>query len=425
MTLIRTIILISGLLGISIPSIVIAQDEPVRPIFWEIESVDAMKYSRDVAREKLSDKAYDVIIENQVKVIADSGATHIAIGTPYDAEFLPFLKRWVEAARRHNLNVWFRGNWSGWEGWFEYPKISRTQHIAKTKEFILKNRSLFKDGDVFVACPECENGGPGDPRNNGDLKGHRDFLIDEHEMMEDAFNEIGKDVMFNINSMNGDVARLVMDKETTKSLGGIIAIDHYVKTKEKLVNDIKQLASDGEAKIVLAEFGAPIPDIHGNLNETAQAKWIYEALNEVAKLPEVVGVNYWVGFGGSTSLWNPQTYVPKLGATVLSTAFNPPTVSGTLKDELDRPITKARIKNEYGETLSDSNGKFVLPYLEETGRTVYIYADNHHDMITTISKDEEGKIITLERSKPTFGYRILLLVRAVKEFFINLLDFGN
>ncbi len=425
MTLIQRTTLSVALLGISIPSIVSAQDDVTRPIFWEIQAVDAMKYSRDVAREKLNNKAYDTIIENQTKVIAESGATHIAIGTPYDAEFLPFLKRWVDAARRHNLNVWFRGNWSGWEGWFEYDKITRTQHQAKTKEFILRNRALFEDGDVFVACPECENGGPGDPRNNNDLKGHRTFLINEHKMMEAAFKEIGKDVDFNMNSMNGDVARLVMDKETTKALGGVIAIDHYVKTKEKLVADIKQLASEREAKIMLAEFGAPIPDIHGNLNETAQAKWIYEALNEVAKFPEVIGVNYWVGFGGSTALWNPQTYAPKLGAEVLGSVFNPPAVSGTLKDKLDRPITKARIKNEYGETMSDDKGKFTLPYLEETGRTIYIYADNHHDMVTTIGKDEADKIITLERSEPTLGYRLLLLIRTVKEFFLNLLDLSN
>src|SRR3989344_6298983 len=86
-----------------------------------ITSIDTMKYSRDVAREKLNSSSFDEVIDKQVSEISATGATHIAIGTPYDDEFLPFLKRWVVAARKYNLKVWFRGNLSGWEEWFGYP----------------------------------------------------------------------------------------------------------------------------------------------------------------------------------------------------------------------------------------------------------------------------------------------------------------
>ncbi|MDP3888564.1 MAG: hypothetical protein Q8Q24_00825, partial [bacterium] len=94
----------------------------------EFKSIDTMKYSRDIAREKLNDPSFDKVIDTQVKNIADTGATHVAIATPYDEEFLPILKRWVSSARKYNLKVWFRGNWSGWEGWFDYPKIDRSTH---------------------------------------------------------------------------------------------------------------------------------------------------------------------------------------------------------------------------------------------------------------------------------------------------------
>src|SRR3989344_8216148 len=116
---------------------------------WEVTSIDTMKYSRDVAREKLGDLSFDRVIEEQIKNIAGTGATHVAIGTPYDSEFLPYLKRWVNTARKYSLKVWFRGNWSGWEGWFEYSKITRAEHIKKTKEFISKHQDIFEDGDVF------------------------------------------------------------------------------------------------------------------------------------------------------------------------------------------------------------------------------------------------------------------------------------
>ena len=82
-----------------------------------------MKYSRDLAREKLDDPSFDKIIDKQMADISATGANYVAIGTPYDAEFIPMLKRWVASARKHNLHVWFRGNFSGWEEWFDYPKI--------------------------------------------------------------------------------------------------------------------------------------------------------------------------------------------------------------------------------------------------------------------------------------------------------------
>src|SRR3990167_8157982 len=76
------------------PSIISARER-----FFQVQSIDTMKYSRDVAREKLKDFSYDKEIETQVKNIAETGASHVAIATPYDDEFLPFLRRWVKAAR--------------------------------------------------------------------------------------------------------------------------------------------------------------------------------------------------------------------------------------------------------------------------------------------------------------------------------------
>ena len=60
---------------------------------WTFQSIDTMKYSRDVAREKLYDPSFDAIIDRQVGAIAETGATHVAIAVPYDEEFVPFLER--------------------------------------------------------------------------------------------------------------------------------------------------------------------------------------------------------------------------------------------------------------------------------------------------------------------------------------------
>ncbi|MBI2018021.1 hypothetical protein HYS92_03135 [Candidatus Daviesbacteria bacterium] len=271
---------------------------------WEFRSVDTVKYSRDVAGQMLDRPEFDSVIEKQVSDIASLGATHVAIGAPYDQKYVPFLKRWVQAARNHNLKVWFRGNFSGWENWFGFKRIDREEHKKLLKEFIENNPDLFEDGDIFTSCPECENGGPGDPRFNGEAKGHKKFLIDEYNISLEAFGKINKKVNVGFYSMNYDVAKLIMDKETTKALGNIVVIDHYIKDPIQVSEDSRQIAIQSGGKVVLGELGVPIPDIHGEMSEEEQAKWIEQALEEARKTPEIVGINYWVNIGGSTRLWN-------------------------------------------------------------------------------------------------------------------------
>ena len=277
---------------------------PKRTLSWGFQSIDTMKYSRDLSREKLNDPTFDLIIDRQIKQIADTGVTHVAIATPYDEEFLPILKRWTKYARQYDLKIWFRGNFSGWEEWFGHKKITRADHLQMTEEFILKNGEIFEDGDIFTACPECENGGPGDPRFNGDAQGHRKFLTDGYELTKRAFVEIGKNVKSNYNSMNGDVAMLIMDRATTTKLDGVVVVDHYVRDPEDLVSDIDKYAKMSGGKVVLGEFGAPIPDLHGEMSEVEQAEWLETTMNLLSRSENVIGMNYWVNVGGSTQLWD-------------------------------------------------------------------------------------------------------------------------
>lgn len=271
---------------------------------WEIQSIDTMKSSRDRAREKINDQALDELIDQQVSEIEQTGATHIAIGTPYDEEFLPYLKRWVDAARRHHLKVWFRGNWSGWEKWFDYPSIDRAAHIKKTEQFITANKYLFEDGDIFSSCPECENGGTKVQFNNPEeVTAYRTFLITEYQTTKKTFKSINRNVASNYFSMNGDVAKAVMDEKTTRALDGLVVVDHYVKSPAVLADDLISLARQSGGKIFLGEFGAPIPDIHGNMSETEQKEWLEEVMNNLSQIPELRGVNYWTGRDSSTALW--------------------------------------------------------------------------------------------------------------------------
>jgi hypothetical protein len=360
--------------------------------WWDITVVDTMKYSRDMAREYAGGK--DADLDARVALIADTGATHIAIGTPYDEEFSPALKKWVRAARKHNLKVWFRGNWSGWEEWFDHDLITREDHIAKTKKFILDNPDLFEDGDIFSACPECENGGPGDPRMTGDVEGFRDFLIDEHNMMESAFKKINKDVQFNVNSMNGDVAKLIMDKKTTKALGGIIAVDHYVETPEQLADDVVELAANSGGKVFLGEMGAPIPDIHGNMTEKEQAEWLDDALGRLAKIDDLAGLNYWTAQGGSTAIWS-DTNKPRAAVAVLKKYFKPEKLQSTVVSTNGKQLKDVSVTSQYKKVLTDDSGAFALPYLEKTGNVIFT-KDGYKDAVYPFADLQSGTEIVLE-----------------------------
>lgn len=378
--------------------------------WWNFQSIDTMKYSRDASREYLSKPdELKKISERQITAIAEAGATHVAIATPYDEEFIPILKAWVKVARQHNLHVWFRGNWSGWEGWFEYPGISRDEHITKTVAFIKKHPELFEPGDIFSACPECENGGPGDPRMNGDVVGHRAFLIKEHQAIAQAFEAIGKPIQHNFNSMNGDVAKLIMDPVTTKALGGLVVVDHYVSSPEKLNQDITDLAKRSGGKVVLGEFGAPIPDIHGTMSEVEQAAWIKQSLNLLATNTDLVGINYWTSVGGSTAVWSADGHA-KPAVAILKQYFTPQSLDGTITNLLGNQLDQATI-TVAGRAFASSKGNYRLNYLQPD-ETVTISLPGYESQNTTVSELQKQPNVVLVAQKPNWWFRLRAWIKA-------------
>lgn len=331
--------------------------------FFNVQAVDTVKYSRDVATQEMNNASFDDEINKQVANIALTGATHIALGTPYDEEFYPFIKRWVEAARKRKLKVWFRGNLSGWEGWFSYKKIDREEHTKGIIQFIQNHSELFENGDIFTSCPECENGGPGDPRFTNDVDGFRSFIINEYYEVKKTFATIGKSVDANYYSMNGDVAKLVMDKETTKALDGVVTIDHYVKDAETLLADVKDLEKSSGGKIMLGEIGAPIPDIHGDMTDEEQAKWIDDTFRKVLTDEKIIGINYWVNMGGSTEIWRSDNS-PRKAVETLITFYRPQVMTGKITNDVGLPLHNVEIHSKYRTIYSD-NGSYSLPLFDD------------------------------------------------------------
>ncbi len=412
------LIIFFALLTIDIILIAYGRKKPVLPYAerktWAIESIDTVKYSRDPAREYAKDEDFDAIIDKQVAAIASTGASYIGLGTPYDKEFIPYLKRWVDASRKHGLKIWFRGNFSGWEEWFGYPPINREEHKEMLKSFILNNGYLFDNGDLFTSCTECENGGPGDPRRTRDVEEYRKFLIDEYDIARGAFRQINKDVSANYFPMNYDVAKLIMNKETTKLLGGVVTIDHYVNTPEYLIQSIKELEQRSEGKIFLGEFGAPIPDIHGSLSDKEQADWIKRSLTELAKDENIIGVNYWTATGGSTRIWK-EDGSPTPAVEIIKSFYSPKTLAGVVQNEAGRYIKNAIVKSSIRSVKTGPRGEFMLTYLNGEERIkLSIEAPGYESkeldarptdtpITLTLNKQSENIIFKMEK----FLYKIL------------------
>lgn len=389
-----SVVIISKHLVNSKPSISFAQPITTKR-FWKVQSIDAMKYTRDIAREKLNKPEFDQEIDMMVKNIADTGATHIALATPYDDEFIPFLTRWVKHARKYKLKVWFRGNFSGWENWFGYENITRQKHIQLTYDFITQNPTLFEHGDIFTACPECENGGPGDPRQNKSetkTQEYRDFLIELDMKAKEAFKQIGKTVDTNYYSMNGDVARLIMDEQTSNRLGDLMVVDHYVYSPTRLNNDITQYAEGAKTKVVLGEFGAPIPDIHGEMTPDEQADWLKEALSLLAENEHLVGLNYWVNIGGSTQLW--EYDVKRPAVDVLTAFYKPKQASIRAVNELGEDIKHITVYQD-AKVFKSEQGRATLAFVYDAP-TIRVESDGYVPWSVKI-KEGDNTVILLKK----------------------------
>ncbi len=385
--------------------------EPTVPCIWEICAIDTMKTSRDKARDYLNTPDYDEDIKQQLKIIKDSGANYVAIDTPYDAEFMPYLRRWVKYSREAGLKVWFRGNWSNWEGWFDYPKnMSPEDHLKKTEEFIVNNPDLFESDDIFDPCPECENSGfwPQNDKN----KDYNSFIKTQQENTEKAFRKIKKWVKVR-QSVIGGRAKDVLDKDTFGNLGNKIAIDHYVKSPAVMEEFINYFWENSKTKSLVSEFGAPIPDMNGPMDDKQQAAFVKQILEVLYKnRNKVEGLNYWVLSQGTTELVSENSTL-KPAFFVLQEYFKPGEIYGTIKNPLNENIEGIQVKTSDGTSVTKTgkNGNFRLSIPPRNIEIVAGDSDYTNETFSTVI-DKSGQRIeknfTLEPLNPGIFYRFKL-----------------
>jgi hypothetical protein len=374
---------------------------------WKYECVDTMKTSRDKAREWKDAKEFEERIEKEMKIISEMGADCVAIDTPYDDEFLPVLEKWVASARKYNLVIWFRGNFSQWEHWFGYSgEMSEGDLFVKTKRFVSMHPELFRDKDIFTPAPEGENGGPFDQVEIDEYPRFRKFLIDQYEMCKEAFAGINRDVVCNWYSMNGGLAKRMLDADTVKKLDDLVTIDHYIKTSPEMGEFIRYFKDKFGAKTAVGEFGAPIPDINGTMSPKQQADFIKELFDELyVHKNDLVGISYWDLYDGSTRLVE-SDYSPRPAIKVIENYLKPGVVYGQVTNSNGDVLTGVELKINGGKdkVYTDEMGRYyaVVPAGETS---IVSNLDPYISLMNTvnISHDEElRKDLTLHSKNPTF-----------------------
>lgn len=354
----------------------VATESP-KSTFWNYQCIDTMKTSRDRAASWNDKEDLESEIDFEMKAISDMGGNCVAIDTPYDEEFRDFLQKWVAGARKQNLRVWFRGNFSSWEGWFGHPKgMSSDELFNKSRNFIEHNSDLFQDGDVFTIAPEAENGGPFNQVETDEYYSYRRFLIDEYNVAKTSFEKIGKNVDVSWLSMNGGLAMRMLDAPTVDNIGNVVTIDHYIKTPLEMSQFIDYFNNKFGAKVVIGEFGAPIPDINGPMDEDTQAEFVDKLFRELkSRKDKVIGVSYWDLIDGSTALLN-QDGSSRNVVDVVRKYFIPAEIHGTVRDNFGRPLQNLPIVINNGGGITKTDNKGNYSFLLTQGNYTVSYGDN-------------------------------------------------
>ena len=160
---------------------------------------------------------------------------------------------------------------------------------------------------------------------------------------------------------------------------------------------------------VLGEIGAPVPDIHGRFSPNEQAAWVEELMTKLARVPNLIGLNYWTSVGGTTELWMPDG-TARQAVQTLTNFYDPHIVFGVVRDELGRPIVDATVSDGFVSTQTDWRGYFELLDRERDEFALAASAEGYTTKTLLAAPSNEQVIIVLSREEEDLWFRFLKLL---------------
>lgn len=283
--------------------------ETKQPFF---ASIDTMKESRDMETHPISQAG----IARIVRLSASLNTNYITVDTHWN--YPGYMKEWIDAIRASGRSVWFRTQPNEWEDDNGSTGIMTPQQYEEAeRQFILAHPSFFQPGDIFDPCSEPENGlywkarygnTWTDDAPNAATQAYNAFLRDTTDVANASLHQEGiSGVITTVHSTNSFIASSpsILESQTVRQ-SGYITVDSYPEgnttnpaaAARVRVDELNRIENLWHVPIIIGEMGysnsVPVDD-------ATQQAVLQAEFDAIAKLPYVVGLNYWVGAGTNDS----------------------------------------------------------------------------------------------------------------------------
>lgn len=250
-------------------------------------------------------------IESAIEAIVTNAPnlTHISTGTYFDYE--EQIQMWVNSIHKHGKKAYIRSaGFNTWQGTFDFPSNGTPdQHQNDITDWIIRNRQIFQDGDIFEPVPdEASNGrywfqryGGGGVGSTVESKNEfNQFIRETVAIARQAFDEYGlQGVVVEVYHDNPSVIKDVITQETADKLK-LIGTNNYperdatnaeecaLSMMEEMKRWVQGVHSDKEWVIT---FG---PSIYSQLDEEVQKEALEAELAVIMEsVVNLLGITVW------------------------------------------------------------------------------------------------------------------------------------
>lgn len=383
---------------------------------WKYRSVDTMKESRDTCYP-LSSQLSAAQIAQGVNLCATLAVTHITVDCYLD--YPSYVATWVSAVRATGKSIWWRPKWNAWAGDNgAAATLTPAQYISATQTFISANPTLFASGDILDICSEPDLGPywnatygaswtTGAPNTATDA--FNAFLLDCDTQVQSALASVGvSGVITTVRSLSSfwALSTTALYASTVTALNNTVTMDSYPENSLTDPYDCANARTNELLNVVAARPGVDIVigemgySNNVNVDDANQLAVLTQELAYIAtKVPQVVGVNYWVAQGtatsggythlfvGSSGSWSLRPAASALATTYQQRAFDWLDCSqvwvGLGKQRLDSVHGTPNVNNAVGQRsvakfTSTDTGLLSTP----TGTLLQIYRGGSENLLS-------------------------------------------
>jgi hypothetical protein len=342
---------------------------------WQITCVDTMKDSRDTCFP-VANQMSAAAIQQGVNLCATLSVTHITVDCYLD--YAAYTTAWVGAVRTTGRKIWWRPKWNDWAGDNGGSgTMTPAQYITATQNFIIAHPTLFQSGDILDIVSEPDLGpywnltyGAGwtSGAPTAGTNAFNTFLLNCDTQIQTTLQSLGiMGVNTKIRSLSSFWGKNItaLYPATVAALGYVTS-DSYPEASSTdpavcaaaRLTELQQIAAARPGvPIIIGELGYSNAV---NVDDTTQNNVLAAELAAIATVPAVVGVNYWVAQGTSTSGGYTHLFAGNRGAWTLRPAAST-LANFYAQQRLGWLDASAQSVSVAGQTVTPEAGSLSIP----------------------------------------------------------------